>query len=72
MRIVKLQAENVKRLVCVEIEPSGNLIVVGGKNGNGKTSLLDSIMMALAGKSAPDRRSRNCGGSWLKHSQTEE
>jgi DNA repair exonuclease SbcCD ATPase subunit len=52
VKIVKLQAENVKRLVCVEIEPNGNLIVVGGKNGNGKTSLLDSIMMALAGKSA--------------------
>jgi DNA repair exonuclease SbcCD ATPase subunit len=52
MKIVKLTAENVKKLRCVQIEPDGSLIVVGGKNGNGKTSLLDSIMMALAGKSA--------------------
>ncbi len=52
MKIVKLTSENVKRIRLVEIEPSGNMIVVGGKNGNGKTSLLDSIVMALAGKAA--------------------
>ncbi len=52
MRIVKLQAENVKKLRCVEVSPDGSLFIVGGKNGNGKTSLLDSIMMALAGKQA--------------------
>src|SRR5580698_2547874 len=50
MRIVKLQAENVKRLKAAEIEPDGNLVVIGGKNANGKTSLLDSICMALAGQ----------------------
>lgn len=52
MQIVKLQAENVKRLRAVEVHPNGSLVVVGGKNGNGKSSLLDSIMMALAGKQA--------------------
>lgn len=50
MRIVKLTAENVKRIKCVEITPEGNLVVVGGQNGAGKSSLLDSIMYALAGK----------------------
>src|SRR3990172_2313145 len=50
LRIVKLEAANVKRLTAVEITPDGSLIVVGGKNGAGKTSVLDSIAMALGGK----------------------
>lgn len=48
-KIVKLTAENVKRLRAVEITTDGNVIVVGGKNGQGKSSVLDSIMYALAG-----------------------
>lgn len=54
MKIVRLDAENVKRLRAVRIEPDpdGNLVVVGGKNGAGKTSVLDSIAMALGGKGA--------------------
>lgn len=50
MRIVKLESENVKRLRAVEITPDGSaVIVVGGRNAQGKTSLLDSIEMALGG-----------------------
>lgn len=50
MQIVQLTAENVKRLQAVQINPDGKpLVVIGGKNGNGKTSVLDSIEMALAG-----------------------
>lgn len=49
MKIVKLTAENVKRLRAVEITPDGNLVVVAGKNGQGKTSVLDAIWMALGG-----------------------
>jgi len=48
-KIVKLSAENVKRIQAVEIEPGGNLVVIGGKNAAGKTSVLDAIMYALAG-----------------------
>jgi len=56
VKIVRLSAENVKRLEAVEITPEGNLVVVGGKNGSGKSSLLDSIMYALAGaKSIPSK-----------------
>lgn len=51
-RIVQLEAQNVMRLVAVRITPEGNLVVVGGRNAQGKTSVLDSIQMALAGKSA--------------------
>lgn len=50
--IVALEATNVKRLRAVSIKPNGSFVIVGGKNGAGKTSLLDSIMIALAGKDA--------------------
>ena len=49
MKIVQLRAENVKRLIAVEITPEGNVIEITGKNGAGKTSVLDSIWWALAG-----------------------
>lgn len=52
MKIVQLTSQNVKRLKAVQITPSGEVVVIGGNNGNGKTSVLDSIMYALAGKSA--------------------
>lgn len=48
-KIVRFQAENVKRLQAVEISPDGNLIEITGKNGNGKSSLLDAIFYALGG-----------------------
>ena len=55
-KIIRLEAENIKRLRAVQITPQGNLITVGGKNANGKTSLLDSIAMALGGAaSTPDQ-----------------
>src|SRR5258706_15795265 len=50
MKIVKLVAENVKRLHAVTIEPDGALVTVGGKNGAGKSSVLDSIAWALGGE----------------------
>jgi DNA repair exonuclease SbcCD ATPase subunit len=50
MKILKLQAENVKKLTVVEINPQGNLIQITGKNGHGKTSVLDAIWWALAGR----------------------
>jgi recombinational DNA repair ATPase RecF len=49
-KIVSLTAENIKRLSAVHIEPDGSLVVIGGRNKQGKTSVLDSIEMALGGK----------------------
>src|SRR4030095_1636061 len=49
MKIVKLKAENIKKLVAVEITPAGNLVQITGKNAAGKTSVLDAIYWALAG-----------------------
>ncbi len=53
-KIIKLTSENVKRLQAVEITPQGNLIVIGGKNEAGKSSVLDSIEYALGGQ--PDAK----------------
>jgi DNA repair exonuclease SbcCD ATPase subunit len=50
MRILKLQAENIKRLQAIEIEPHTNFIQITGANAQGKTSILDSIWYALGGK----------------------
>ena len=53
MRIVRLTAENFKRLVAVEIVPGKeNTVVITGRNGAGKTSVLDAIAVAVAGKGA--------------------
>lgn len=52
-RIISLQASNVKRLTAVDITPNGNVVVIGGENGAGKSSVLDSIAMALSGKEIP-------------------
>ncbi|MDR1272339.1 MAG: AAA family ATPase [Clostridiales Family XIII bacterium] len=51
IKISSLQAENVKRIKAVTIEPSpAGLTVIGGRNGQGKTSVLDSITWALGGE----------------------
>ena len=47
---MRLEIENIKRLEAVEITPTGELVIIGGENGAGKSSVLDSIEMALAGK----------------------
>jgi len=52
MKIISLQAENIKRLVAVEIRPDGNLVEITGRNGQGKTSVLDSLWWALVGTSS--------------------
>jgi DNA repair exonuclease SbcCD ATPase subunit len=49
VKIVKLSAENIKRLRAVEITPDGNTVVIAGRNGQGKTSVLDAIWFALGG-----------------------
>lgn len=61
MKILELKAENVKRLKAVHITPNGDAtVVIGGRNAQGKTSVLDSIEMALAGTDhIPDMPIRN-------------
>lgn len=47
MKIISLQAENIKRLTAIEITPDSSLVQITGRNGAGKTSVLDSIWWAL-------------------------
>lgn len=50
IKINKLEIENVKRIKAVKVEPTYNgLTIIGGNNGQGKTSVLDSIAWALGG-----------------------
>lgn len=50
VKISEFQLENVKRIKAVQYEPTPNgLTVIGGKNNQGKTSVLDSIAWALGG-----------------------
>lgn len=49
MKIIQLTASNVKRLKAVEITPDGTLQIVGGRNAQGKSSVLDAIWLALGG-----------------------
>jgi hypothetical protein len=56
MRIIKLVAENVKKLRAIEITPKGDVVQVRGKNESGKSSVLDAIYWALAGKGGVDAK----------------
>lgn len=51
IKINQLSIENVKRIKACKLEPTQNgLTVIGGKNGQGKTSTLDAIAWALGGE----------------------
>lgn len=51
VKIVGLEAENVKRIKAVRIAPAATgLTVIGGDNNQGKTSVLDAIAWALGGE----------------------
>lgn len=60
IKINKLEIENVKRVKAVKIEPTANgLTIVGGKNNQGKTSVLDAIAWGLGGnKYRPSQATR--------------
>ncbi len=58
MKIVGLKAENVKRLKAVEIEPNPHVQVITGRNSQGKTSLMDSIWLAIGGGAASKETAR--------------
>ena len=55
MKILKLTAENFKKLSAVEITPDGNVVVISGKNAAGKSSVLDAIEVALCGGKMPKK-----------------
>lgn len=52
MRIIEFRARNVKRIKAVTIrpDPSKPVVVLAGKNRQGKTSIIDGVWMGLGGK----------------------
>lgn len=52
MHVIKFVSSNYKALRAVEIEPDGNLVVISGKNGAGKSSVLDAIWATLKNAAA--------------------
>lgn len=53
MRIARFQAENYRRLSAVELDiGEDNVIEISGKNGAGKSSILDAIWDVIGGRAA--------------------
>lgn len=54
LRVVRLEAENFKRLRAVEItpDPEQNVVTIAGRNAQGKSSVIDAIWAALANTAA--------------------
>jgi len=61
LTIASIQIENVKSVKAFHLRPTpSGLTIVGGKNGQGKTSVLDAIAWALGGaKREPSKPQRN-------------
>ncbi len=73
MRIVRLSAQNFKRIRAIEITPEGNVVRITGRNGAGKSSVLDAIVAALGGgRMAPEKPVREGEESAYIIAQTEE
>ena len=62
MQIIRLEADSFKRLRAVDITPRGDMVMITGRNAQGKSSVLDSIQAALAG-------GRACPADPIRHGQ---
>lgn len=50
VKITQFETENIKRIKAVQLSPGENgLTIIGGRNSQGKTSMLDAIAWALGG-----------------------
>lgn len=52
VKILNLKISNVRGIEVVDITPTNNLVEISGKNGAGKTSILDAVFLALGGRDA--------------------
>ena len=52
LTIHQFTASNVLRLVFADFHPDNGMVVISGKNGAGKSSVLNAIWLALTGKTA--------------------
>ncbi len=70
MIILNLQAENIKRLIAIDITPDKKVVKITGKNKQGKTTILDCIWWVLGGakniQSSPIRTGESEGYITIK------
>jgi hypothetical protein len=54
LRLTKLEIENVKKIKVarLQLDPDGNVVLIRGENGAGKSSALDAIHYLVGGKDA--------------------
>jgi predicted ABC-type transport system involved in lysophospholipase L1 biosynthesis ATPase subunit len=52
LRIHRIEIDNFMRLRVVRLTPQGNVVQLTGENGSGKSSFLNAILAAVAGKGA--------------------
>lgn len=62
VHIAEFQIENVKRVRAVEWRPGEGLTVIGGRNCQGKSSVLDAIAYALGGERLCPSQVQNLDG----------
>lgn len=53
MKIDTIQINGFKKLVQFSIDPEGKSVEIKGRNGQGKSSIIDAIWVALTGKEVP-------------------
>ena len=53
MKILRFSAQNVKGIKVAEISPEGDVVTISGKNGAGKSSVLDAIQSTLCSGKLP-------------------
>lgn len=58
-KIIRLAVQNLLRIKAAEVHPDGSLVIVAGRNDAGKSSLLNSIAIALSGKDVPTQPIRS-------------
>lgn len=69
LKIISFEAQNTRVLKHVKIDPDGNVVVLGGDNGAGKSTVLDTIALTLGGGEQPVRPIRegqNSGRAQIK------
>lgn len=54
LRLLRIEAENFKSITSKIVNVNGHHLIVAGKNGSGKSSLIQAITGALSSKNFPD------------------
>ena len=75
MKITALELANVKRIKALRLEPSeSGLTVIGGKNAQGKSSVLDAVAYAFGGETCRPTNLKREGaiGDTIIHIETDD